>query len=73
MELHYLLKSWWKYEELSDGYLKPCQISMMEPFCENSLPLKAVNYFYKNAPSKMLYTVLNGSDEIFKVTENQNE
>ena len=42
-------------------------------FCENSLPLKAVNYFYKNAPSKMLYTVLNDSDEIFKVTENQNE
>lgn len=33
-------------------YLDSCQISITELFCNNSLRLKAENYFYKKAPSK---------------------
>ena len=31
----------------TEVYLEPCQTSMMELFCENTLRLVAVNYFLK--------------------------
>ena len=33
---------------ISEVYLEPCQTSMIQIFCENTLVLKAVNYFAKS-------------------------
>ena len=40
------------------AYLEPYQISMMEPFCENSYKLGAFNCFRKKTPSYLFKRVL---------------
>ena len=44
---------------IAEVYLKPCQTSVIDVFCGNSKRLKAVIYFCKKAPSKIIDGVLN--------------
>ena len=44
-----------------ETYLEPCQISMMEFFCENSKYLKAINNFRKRGLSRWFGRVVKGT------------
>ena len=49
-----LLSSTFSTRYISKVYLDQCKASIMELFCKNSLPLKAVNYLHKKLHQRRL-------------------
>ena len=54
-----VILKWCHCNKTMEEYLRSCQASMMEPFCENSLRILGINYFCKIAQSQFFNWVLN--------------